>query len=111
MPLPNDYKPRQGDVLVLHATVKRDFACSDDSIYLEADGCYTTLCLKPDQIAGVHSLLFEPGQRVCLTGDKCGRIIAVHGDQAWVEFDNHLAELVHVGNLARIEKTEKENAA
>lgn len=110
MSLPDNYKPKEGDVLILHATVKHSFTGGDGAIYLEVGGHYSTLCLEASEIAGVHQLVFEPGQRV-FADEDCGHIIAAHEGMAWVEFDNHKTAVVRVSDLERVEEPANESEA
>jgi hypothetical protein len=91
MPLPEGYRPRKGDILVLHGVVKHDVHPGEESVFVTIDGHYGTESVKLDGIASLFARAWNKGERVrqnimsTNTGD--GEVVATYGDRVWVKFD------------------------
>lgn len=91
MPLPEGYLPREGDVLIFHATVRHNVDVGEHDVHLQVGDRYQTSILKLDQIQAIFSRHFDVGDVVRSVGDltgQTGEVVAVHHGMVWVK-DGH----------------------
>ena len=103
--LPEGYTARQGDVLILHATVTHDFVERDDSyVHLKINGHYQSLLLAPEHVEGLAYLGIEPGEKVYHPEDRiAGTVIAVEGGYAWIKSETGHHFVYPLKMLERVE--------
>ena len=112
MPLPTGYKPRKGDILSIHATVKHNFTASGGDIYLEVDGHFSTIALKSEQIDRIVRQKFEIGSRVLISDmNQIGFVRAISGDYAWIKLDLASEHYVtkHLNEITRVAEPDAED--
>lgn len=84
MTLPAGYRPRKGDVVIVHATVKFDADSDLEGIHVKVD--YHSMRLDRNLIQGIAAYHFDPGDTVQFKDDPDHlKIVAVHGFYAWGE--------------------------
>jgi hypothetical protein len=113
MALPATYRPREGDILILHARVKHSFTGSDDGLYVEIEGHYSTPCLPPESFAGVHRLGFEVGDYVWHVDQQAhATVLAINGNQAWIKWQiGGSTMVIAMTDLERSARPEQAEAA
>jgi hypothetical protein len=96
MPLPEGYRVRKGDEVLIRARAKRDSIIDDDpetAYYLEIIGReYLTILLRLDQVHALYRRKWNKGERVREIGDpaSCGEVVAVHDEFVWVKMDKDM---------------------
>ena len=94
MPLPEGYLPRKGDVLVIHVETRFDVGTDDregKKLYVHvhpvSESRYPHFRVGLDEIVALHCRKWEPGQQVRVIEDRraFGEVVAVHGEQVWVQ--------------------------
>ncbi len=93
MPLPKDYRARQGDVVLLHATVKYDADPTDTYLDVEITGRYGSIAVDLVSIAGLDHLGLKPDNRVVILSEEpkddspptVWIVIALHDEKAWIK--------------------------
>ncbi len=87
MPLPEGYRPKRDDILIVHGVVKYDVDAEDHNVHLKIVGTYVDASPKLQDIVGLHCRHWEEGDRVRLVEDpdSFGEVIATHDDQVWVK--------------------------
>jgi len=92
MPLPEGYRPRKGDVLIAHVTAYTDVDPEDTQVWATLPGKpHSRHFIDLEDIAGVYSRHFEPGEKVRSVGDftgQAGEVVAVHEGFVWIK-DGH----------------------
>lgn len=106
MPLPEGYRPRKGDVLVVHMAV--DYV-GDTYLKLKAvhpDGDWQeSHYFKPEVVVGVKRRRWEESEEVRLRERPrvFGKVIATHDDLVWLDLDDESdlgpALVVHCNEL------------
>lgn len=97
---------KNGDVVVLKATVKYDQK-PDESIFVDIDGRYGALSIDPGAVLGFLHAHFEVGDPV-LCGGVPGTIRAIYGSVAWIEMNDPALNLGFVtASLADLERVER----
>lgn len=85
MALPEDYRPRKGDVIAIHATIAA-ISTGDHAGKLFVDfGDGTWNVCKPENADRVISPKLEIGDDVLTADGHAGKIIAVHEGFAWID--------------------------
>jgi hypothetical protein len=87
MPLPEGYLPREGDVLVLHGTVKYDVAPDEKRVHIKLDGDHGPRVLLLETIIGIRRRTWKEDEKVRhrnLTG-VFGHVVAMAGDRVWIK--------------------------
>jgi hypothetical protein len=95
MPIPEGYLPREGDVVVVHATVKYDVDPKTDSdedgpkVFIRPIGGYTDHRVPVKTLVGLYSRHFEEGERVRMHADPTatGTVLATYEHLVWVKFE------------------------
>jgi len=122
MKLPPDYRPRRGDVLILHGTVRFDVDACDDDVHLNMDKKYknssvAVVILPLDQVVGIHCLTWNVGDKVrtlamTLERANCGEVIGTYEDHVWVKFPNNSnPQTYHANQLVPVVEPEEIPAA
>lgn len=92
MPLPEGYLPREGDVLIFHATVRHKVEPVDEYVHVLKPGTdYSNMAIPVESIVGLHFRHFDVGDVVRSVGDltgQTGEVVAVHEVMVWVK-DGH----------------------
>lgn len=91
MPLPEGYLLREGDVVVLHATINRDVRTDEEFASVTMRGRYSTTLVDLDKIVGIFARHFDVGDVVRSVGDQTGQtgeVVAVHEGMVWIK-DGH----------------------
>ena len=85
MALPENYLPRKGDILVIHATVKYDADSPDETLFLTAGA--TSLTFHLENVAAIRLRNWREGEKVCDRGDRdiFGEVLAQSGEHVWVK--------------------------
>lgn len=90
MPLPEGYLPREGDVLVLHGTVKYDADLDPENVEKETVwvtllGDYTSRRVPLAKVVGIKRRTWKVGEKVRSRNDHeiFGEIVATHDDLVW----------------------------
>lgn len=90
MPLPEGYLPRDGDVLVLHGTVRFNFDAGDHDVHVILDRrfTHTSTTVPLDQVVGIHSRKWEPGDQVRSVKSlhHFGEVVATIDGWVWVKY-------------------------
>lgn len=113
MGLPTDYWPREGDVLIVRATVKYDVDPGEEDVHiLVGSNTYTPVRIPLADVTGVHCRRWEVKDRVRVMDGSIGllgvdaTVIGTHGEWAWVKLDgDHPHEAptsVHANQLGPI---------
>jgi hypothetical protein len=107
--LPIDYKQRKGDVVLLRATVSYNWTPDHaDEFLVTVEGRSTAILIKRASIVGIDRLRFDIGETVRRIGcGPEGKIVAINGDFAWVNFGLPEAE----GEVIRLSKLERVDEA
>lgn len=89
MTIPSGYLPREGDVLVLLATVKFDVEPGDTGIHVKINGHYERLMLKPSDFVGLRRRTWRAGEVARSRNDPTifGEVICISGDGVWLKLD------------------------
>lgn len=87
MPLPEGYRPREGDELLIRAKVAYDVDTGDDAVHLRPVGSeYKSLMIPLDQIHALHFRRWNEGDRVLdREFNRGGTVVATIDDQVWVK--------------------------
>lgn len=90
MSLPKDYRPREGDVVVLHGTVKYDFDPTDDDeakIFVRLIEDYADRRVPLSTVVGLFSRAWKAGDAVRNVDDHedAGTVVATYGTYVWVK--------------------------
>ena len=103
--IPKDYSARKGDVLIVHAVVKRDQHPDDDYVSTEIEGHYGSFLLNPESIKDIAWLGIEPGEEVyCGLEDIRGTVVAIDNGQAWVRATGgYINTVIPVSQLERVQ--------
>lgn len=112
--VPANYRPRRGDIVVLHAEVKHDFDEGDAYVHLLIDGRSATTLIARSEISGVKRRIWNEEEEVQHKANPkiYGTVVAMSGYSVWVKLDTgsdqkgsqgghrtfHCNELVPFGN-------------
>lgn len=84
MSFPANYVPREGDVVVLHGTVKYDLEAGDEKVFVRPEGHYQDIRFSLEELHGVVSRAWHAGDQVETPRGFVGEVVATHGDKVWV---------------------------
>lgn len=90
MPLPEGYLPREGDIVVVHASVKYNVESGDDSVHLAFPGnADRPLIMAIATIEGLFARHWDEGDAVRVIEDHActGSVIATSGSFVWMKND------------------------
>lgn len=93
MPLPKDYLPRDGDIIVVHAKVKFDVDPGEDRAHIRVVGSHQDISVPLDKIVQIHCRKWSEGDEV-VWNDRHGTVLAVHEDNCWLSVPGHCPSLV-----------------
>ena len=86
MPLPDKYLPREGDVVVLHATVEYDVRPGRDMVSCKVAGSVAHY-IPLESVVAIHARRWDADDKVIYPGmEGVGTVLATHEDQVWVLF-------------------------
>lgn len=101
MPLPEGYRPREGDELLIRAKVAYDCEPNDGSVHIKLVGAeYKSAVLALTDVHALHCRAWNEGDKVVQKNWGHGTVLAVHENMAWV----HLKS----GQMATFEANELE---
>lgn len=107
MSLPEGYRPREGDVLVLHGTARFDVDPGDDEVHVQIDGDFASRIIPLNKVVGIHCRHWQIGDRVRLNDDAEARtVLAVHDDLVWTKADNGMVSTDAANELEEIPPTD-----
>jgi hypothetical protein len=95
MPLPEGYLPREGDVLVIHGTVKHDVDPGEKSVFVTFKKYGSAESVDLKNVVGLHCRRWDKGDKVTrlqpfigtYTGwPAVGEVLAVHEETVWALF-------------------------
>jgi hypothetical protein len=112
MPLPEGYLPREGDVLVLHGTVKFDYDPGEEKVWIRLMDHWEDDRIPISSVVGVHCRKWEQGEQVRHRNvEHCfGEIVATCDDMVWVKLaaDSKRGKKFSAGQLATFHCNELE---
>jgi hypothetical protein len=85
MPLPEGYRPRKGDELLIRAKVEFDVDLEEKDVHLRVD--YHKLVIPLAEVQALHIRSWKKGDRVLDEDGLLGTVIALHGSSVWVKRD------------------------
>jgi hypothetical protein len=90
MPLPEGYRPRKGDILVLHGVCRHDVDANEKSVFVDVEGHYGALMVKLRDIDGIFARCWYPGDKVRSIdrsdGGFDGEVVATCGVSVWAKW-------------------------
>ena len=98
MTLPKGYLPKEGDELLIRATVKYDVRIKKDAtdettyVHLRPVGGHTSFMVDVAAVAGIYCRNWDVGA-IVISGEfeGTGEVIATHGTEVWVkDFEGEL---------------------
>lgn len=93
MGLPEGYRPRKGDIVVLHARIKNDLFRSssresllDSGTSMQIVGQAGDTWVDFENVVGLMQRHWEPGDKVRFKRNgRFGEVVAVFEDKAWIK--------------------------
>lgn len=107
-PVPNGYKFRAGDVIVVEAVVRFGLEPNEDEdqIHIRLNE-YRDARVPISQVVGIKSRHIEPGEQILNCGES-GTVIAVKDDMVWVKMQGGAFLTLNTMDLERPTAVEEE---